>query len=293
MTTPKLMIIGDRINPGFKSTKELVDANNIAGLQALAVKQKEAGAAYLDVTIGPRAYADKKFLIEVLNAIQAAVDTPLCFDDPSAEIQEVCLKAYDSAKAGEKIPMMNSIADTRWELADLLKIRPFKVIMMSNERVENGVRRQNKTVDEIVTTVRRMAHDLLGRGCGITMDDLIVDVAISAISSDTEGRTRTTLEAIETIGKDPELKGIHISGGLTNLAAQLPAIQIDGKPLKAQLENAFLTLAIPRGFDTVLATPGRSFEILPDDNRVLQAFKEIISLDGIDALRRLRKLYTA
>ena len=51
-------MIGDRINPGFKSTKALMDAEDLPGVQALAVKQVEAGAGALDVTIGPRGSTD-------------------------------------------------------------------------------------------------------------------------------------------------------------------------------------------------------------------------------------------
>jgi len=61
--------------------------------------------------------------------------------------------------------------------------------------------------------------------------------------------------------------------------------------LKLSLENAFLTLAVPAGFDMMLTTPWKDYHLLDDDNRVFQAFQEIIALDGLDALRRLRKLY--
>ena len=39
MTAFNIAMIGDRINPGFKSTKTLVDNDDLDGLQALAVKQ--------------------------------------------------------------------------------------------------------------------------------------------------------------------------------------------------------------------------------------------------------------
>ena len=46
MTTPfDIALIGERINPGFKSTKALFDNQDIAGIQALAVKQAQAGAS--------------------------------------------------------------------------------------------------------------------------------------------------------------------------------------------------------------------------------------------------------
>ena len=107
-----------------------------------------------------------------------------------------------------------------------------------------------------------------GGDYGLSMDDIIVDVAISALASDTEGLTRASLRTVEMIGRDPDLKGIHMSGGLTDLAARLPIIEIDGAPLRVQLESAFLTLAMPHGFDVVLATPGRAYRILGEDSTV-------------------------
>ena len=70
-------MIGDRINPGFKSTKLLLDNEDLPGIQALAVRQFEAGASALDVTIGPREATDPEFLAKVVRAIQAAVSVPL------------------------------------------------------------------------------------------------------------------------------------------------------------------------------------------------------------------------
>ena len=69
-------IIGDRINPGFKSTKVLFDNDDIAGIQALAVKQVEAGAKYLDVNVGARGETDAALVAKVTRAIQAAVTVP-------------------------------------------------------------------------------------------------------------------------------------------------------------------------------------------------------------------------
>ena len=40
-----LIVVGDRINPGFKSVRTLVDNNDIPGIQALAIKQVEAARA--------------------------------------------------------------------------------------------------------------------------------------------------------------------------------------------------------------------------------------------------------
>ena len=113
----------------------------------------------------------------------------------------------------------------------------------------------------------------------------------SDLVADTAGMNREALAAIGLIGSDPELKGIHISGGLSNIAQQLPPKAADGSELKLQLECAFLTLARPLGMDTVLATPWRAFQMLPEDNYVLGVFKQVLQASGTDALRQARKLY--
>jgi cobalamin-dependent methionine synthase I len=290
MTSPNLIIIGERINPGFRSTKALFDNEDINGIQELAVRQKEAGASYLNVNIGRKTMDAPEFMVEIIEAIQAVVDIPLSFDSPSAAIQELCLKAYDREKAGGAKPILNSVAESRWELVQLTRIQPFKIILMASERVEDGVSKANKFSKEVATVAKRMTHKLVSQH-GFDLDDIIIDVSISALAVDMEGLTKMAIEGIKLIGLDPELKGVHMSGGLSNLGQQLPAKGTNGTPLKLQLENAFLTLVVPYGFNMVLGTPWRNYQLLPEDDIFLQSFKAIVELKGIDAMRSVVKLY--
>lgn len=284
-----IAMIGDRINPGFKPTRVLVDNHDIAGLQALAVRQVESGASYLDVTIGPRAFDDHGYLTETVHALQAAVTTPLCFDYPDRTLQEVCFKAYDWARGGSAL--INSITEQRWEIMDLYKdYGPFKVIVMASERMEDGVAKQNKTAEEIAGTAKRAALRLQG-DYGMALGDIYIDVSVSAVVADTGGLHRATLDAVHRLHSDPELKGLHIMGGLTNIGQQLPPKAADGSDLKLALECAFLTLAVPLGFDAILCTPWRDYQPLPADNYVLKAYKNILEQTGSNALRAVRKLY--
>ncbi len=288
-----IKIIGERINPGFKSTKALFDNEDIPGIQALAVKQVEAGARWLNVNIGARALTDASFMARVIRAIQEVVTAPLSFDFPSAAVQEICLKTYDRERAGGALPIVNSITEHRWDLMDLHKpLGPFKVILMASERVEDGVAKGNNTAEEIYTTARRGALRLVN-DYGMTMDDIFIDMSISAIIADTTGLNRATLDAIRLIGADPELKGIHMMGGLSNIGQQMPPKAVDGSSLKHALECAFLTLAVPMGFDAVLGAAGRGYAPLPEDNYVLMAYKNFLEQSGSNALRAVRKFYKA
>jgi cobalamin-dependent methionine synthase I len=288
----QLNILGERINPGFKSTKALFDNEDLPGIQELAVKQVEAGAFALNVNVGTRAKSDPQFMAEVIRAIQAVVSVPLSFDFPNAEVQEICLKCYDQDKAGGELPIINSIAETRWDLMDLQKIRPFRVILMGTERQEDGVAIPNKTGEEIAATAKRATQRLV-REHGMKISDVFVDISVSALIADTTGMTRATLDGIRMIGSDPELKGINISGGLSNIGQQLPVLAADGSKLKEQLEFAFLTLAVPMGMNTVLGTPWRGYQQLSEDNFVLQTLTEFIELTGSKALRQVRRFYKA
>ena len=291
-----ILIIGERINPGFKSTKALFDNSDIPGIQALAVKQAEAGASWLNVNIGARALTDTEWMATVIRAIQEVTTVPLSFDFPSKKVQEACLQAYDPAKAQGALPLVNSITEHRWDLMELYGPYRFKVILMASERVEavNGamIAKGNKSADEIYGTARRCALRLMN-DYGMPADDIIVDMSVSAIIADTEGLNRSTVEAIRLIGQDPALKGVHMMGGLSNIGQQLPPKAVDGSDLKHALECAFLTLTVPLGFDTVLGTPWRGYEVLPADHYVLATYQNFLQQTGSNALRAVRKFYKA
>lgn len=288
-----IRIIGERINPGFKSTKRLFDESDLAGIQALAVKQVDAGASWLNINIGARARTDAGFMAETIRAIQDVVNVPLSFDFPSAQVQEVCLKSYDRARANGAPPIVNSVTEHRWDLMNLHeRYGPFQVILMASERVEDGVAKSNRTADEIYLTARRCALRLC-RDYGLTMDDVFIDISVSAIIADTKSLNRSTLDAIKLIGADPDLTGLHMMGGLSNIGQQMPSKAVDGSDLKHSLECAFLTLAAPHGFDVILGTPWRHYQRLPEDNYVLTTYRNFLEQSGTDALRTVRKLYKA
>jgi 5-methyltetrahydrofolate--homocysteine methyltransferase len=291
-TSFPIRIIGERINPGFRSTKALFDQEDLPGLQALAVKQAEAGASALNVNVGARAQSDPAWMATVIRAIQDATDLPLSFDFPGQAVQRVCLQTYDVAKAGGRLPIVNSITEHRWDLMELHDEFRFQVIVMASERVQDGRALPNKTAEEIYTTARRAARRLIDEH-GIAPDDIFVDLSVSAIVADTERLNRSTLDAIALIGADPALEGVHKMGGLSNIGQQLPAKAADGSDLKHALECAFLTLAVPLGFDTVLGTPWRDYAPLPEDHHVLQTYRHFLEQSGSNALRAVRRLYKA
>lgn len=286
-----LKIIGERINPGFRSTKALFDNEDLPGIQALALRQAQAGATYLNVNAGTKALEQPQFFAEVVRCIQAVVDIPLSLDCPDLKVQAVALEAYDIDKAGGHKPIINSISESRWELGECLRVRPCKVILMSSEQRVDGRVVASRTGPDVRESARSMVRRLREAHPGMTNDDFLIDVSVCTLAADAEGMLPMALEGVGLIHGDPELAGVHIMGGLSNLAQHLPARGAHGEDLVHQLECAFLTVAMPLGFDTVLGTPWRGYELLPEDNFVLKQFRHIIGLRGSDALASVIDLY--
>ncbi|MCC7191196.1 MAG: dihydropteroate synthase [Phycisphaeraceae bacterium] len=291
MSISKLTLIGERINPGFASSKALLENRDIKGLQDLAVSQRAKGAHYLTINVGETASHDASFVREVIEAIQAVVDLPLSFDYPHASVQEVCLKTYDPGKARGRKPIVNSISELRWDMFDLLKIQPAKVVLMASERVEDGVEIANQSATEIAHTARQMAQRAMSNGHALAPDDIFIDVSLCPIATDTEGRTRRAIDSIQQIGSDPAMRGVHMLVGLSNLGVMLPKQALDGSKLSVKVESAFLTMTIPHGLDTILGTAGREYQMLPSDDFVLRGFAEAVASEGFETLTRIQELY--
>ena len=291
MAIPQLKIIGERINPGFKSSLALFENSDLKGIQDLAKKQVDNGACALNINIGERALKDAKFMADVIRAVQDVVSVPLSFDFPNKPVQKTCLEVYDQVKAGGAKPIVNSISELRWDMLELLDIRPFRILLMASERVENDRIIANKTAQEVYMTTKRMVEKILKTRKNICIDDIIVDVSVGPVSSDTEDLTKMAIDSIRSIGSDKDLKGIHMSVGLSNISIMLPNVGVDGTPLKPQVESAFLTLTVPYGLDYIIGTAGRNYELLPDDNRVLKIMKEAMEIGGFDALMKIQELY--
>lgn len=291
MSLPGLTIIGERINPGFAKSKAMLEKRDISALQELAMEQVQKGANYLTFNLGETLAQERGFVSDLIRALQEAVDVPLAFDYPHRSVQENCLRVYDPAKARGGKPIVNSISELRWEMLKLARIQPIRVVLMASERLVDGTERANRTAAEIAETAHRLVERVLEEAVGLSADDLLIDVSLCPLASDTEGQVKRALEAIELISKDASLRGVHVVVGLSNLGIMLPKQAKDGSVLSVKLESAFLTLAMRHGLDTILGTAGRKYEILGDDDFVFRGFKKALEFDGFEMLMALRELY--
>lgn len=290
MAIPGLTIIGESINDSVPSTKKLFDGDDLAGLLDLARSQDEKGAAWIDVNVGSRA---PEFMADLVRRIQSVTAKPLSIDTPDPAIAEAGLRAYDPDRAGGRRPVLNSISPLRLPMFDLYAVRPFIPILMASERYEPGAgcANANRTAEETRRTAQGLLEEAHRRIPGFANDQAIVDPGIAPVGSDCEGQLRRVLESLALIHGDPGFAGIHLSVGLSNFTVMLPSKTKAGAPVKGPLESAFLTLAMPRGLDTIIGSTVRKYELLPAGHPALCCLEEILKLEGIETLMRLKAFY--
>ncbi|RPI97035.1 MAG: hypothetical protein EHM31_14205 [Candidatus Aminicenantes bacterium] len=285
-----LTIIGESINDSVPSTKKLFDENDIPGLLELARSQDEKGAAWIDVNVGSRPPA---FMADLVRRIQSVTAKPLSVDTPDPAIAEAGLGAYELERTGGKRPILNSISPLRLQMFDLWAVRPFIPILMSSERFERGAScaNANRTAEETRQTARMLLEEARRRVPDFSNDQAIIDPGIAPIGSDCEGQLKRVLDSLALIHDDPFFAGVHMSVGLSNFTVMLPSKTKGGAPVKGPLESAFLTLAMPRGLDTIIGSTVRKYEILPAGHPALCCLEDILKLEGFDTLMRLKAFY--
>jgi cobalamin-dependent methionine synthase I len=290
MAIPGLTIIGESINDSVPSTKKLFDEDDVAGLLELARSQDEKGAAWIDVNVGLR---PPEFMADLVRRIQSVTAKPLSIDTPDPALAEAALRAYDLERAGGRKPILNSISPLRAVLFDLYAVRPFIPILMASERYEPGAGcgQANRTAEETRATARALLEEARRRIPGFTNDQAIVDPGIAPLGTDCEGQLKRVLDALALVHDDPFFAGVHLSVGLSNFTVMLPSKTKAGAPVKGPLESAFLTLAMPRGLDFIIGSTVRRYEILPAGHPALACLEDILGLEGVETLVRLREFY--
>jgi cobalamin-dependent methionine synthase I len=290
MSIAGLTIIGESINDSIPSTHELFEKNDIAGIVALAKFQAESGAAYIDVNIGLRSPG---FMADIVKKIQDHVSLPLSIDTPDPEIAAAGLEAYNPERAEKRKPILNSISQARLQMFDIYKKQPFIPILLVTEGSENsGDIKMNKTAEETYATAKVMMNIARERMNNVTNSELILDPGIMPIGSDSEGNFKRLINAIRFIHQDADLQNVNMSVGLSNFTVMLPSKCANGSPVKGPLESAFLTMAMPMGFNTIIGSVKRKYSLLAADHPAMQCLQDVLKLEGYDIIMRVMSFYS-
>ena len=231
----KFIVVGERIHcisPVIRKAMEEMDPKPIL---ERAKEQIEAGAAYLDVNIGPAEKNGPELMKWAVKLIQENFDNvPLCLDTVNTKAIEAGISVYNRSKGK---PIVNSAdAGDRIENIDLAAANDAICIALCSAA---GVPSDN---DE------RMAYcqQLLERGMerGMEAEDIWFDPLFLVV----KGMQEKQLEVLEFIKMLSDM-GFHSTGGLSNISNMMPA------RVRPIMDSAMIAMAMTNGLTSAIVNP--------------------------------------
>ena len=226
-----MILIGERINTGFKDIKQAVMDKDPAPLQEWARKQADAGASFLDVNLGAVS-AKPEDMCWMIETVQNAVDTPVCVDTNKVNILReaiaVCRPGAlinSTTAAPEKLDPMMAIAAEHGASIIGLAMDESGAPKNVDKRVENA------------GMILAKAMEL-----GMEPDRVFLDPIVMPLKF-MQDQATNILEAVRQfqLFSDPPP---HIVCGLSNIS--------NGTKHKGLINRTFLVMAIANGMDAAI-----------------------------------------
>lgn len=114
----KVAAIAESINIMGRRSGEGMKARNPAPIQEMAREESEAGAAWLDLNIGPARKDGAELMPWVVQTVEAVTDIPLCLDTTNSEAMAAGFRAVGNKTAA----IMNSISAQPERMAKLIPV---------------------------------------------------------------------------------------------------------------------------------------------------------------------------
>lgn len=226
-----MIIIGERINTGFKDIKQAVLDKNPAPLQEWAKVQAAAGATYLDVNLG--AVSGKpEDMCWMIEQVQSVVETPISIDTNKVAIVKEAIKAC------KKPPLLNSTTSAKEKLDPFIEIAAtYHASMIGLAMDESGSAKESSKRVECAGLIAAAWMD-----AGLPMDRLFLDPIVMPLKF-MQDQTKEFMDAARQFQMlaDP---APNISCGLSNISSK--AIE------KKLINRTFLVMAIACGVNATI-----------------------------------------
>ena len=244
-----MLIVGEQINTSRKRIAEAVEKRDASFIGKVAQSQAYAGAHYIDVNAGTFLEKEAECLCWLVEAVQSAVDLPLCLDSPNPDALIAAIEHHN----GE--PMINSISLEKDRFSALLPVAvdyPCRVVALCMAETSMPT-----TVEQRVTVGSELIQKLTGQG--IPMEKIYVDPLVQPVSVDTR-MSIAILDAIRNIMND--FPGVNTICGLSNISFGLPSRRLINRNFLALCMAYGLSAAILDPCDTELMSTLLTIEML-------------------------------
>ena len=230
------VLIGERINPfGKGPLKEAMKSGDMEPIRREALKQAEAGADILIVSVATFGIDEVAVFPQVAQTVKETVDLPLCLESRNPQALEKALAL------GLGKPIISSVTGEDLLLESILPlVKQYGTALVAMASGGVGVPKLPQQRLEI-------ARHILERtaGLGIPPEDLLLD-CLAESSAVNDKAVLTTLETLETVKRET---GVNLVLGASNVSF--------GLPNRLAVNAVFLALAIRAGLNCAIVDAAR------------------------------------
>ena len=234
-----MYIIGENIHIISPAVKEALKERNAEYFKEAAIKQVEAGAACVDLNLGPRKKDWEEVFPWMVQTVESVVDVPLCIDTTNVNGMEAALKTITKAQ-----PILNSTsaeAERLEKVPELAKKYNTKLIALTLEKSGIPVASDDRVNIALEKLIPRCLE------LDFPIEDLIIDPLVLTVSGCQEFCPEL-IEAVRTIqyAWDPPPM---ISIGLSNVSNAVPTAN---RPL---INSVYCAMVMGAGLKMMIANP--------------------------------------
>ncbi|MCR5508980.1 MAG: homocysteine S-methyltransferase family protein [Lachnospiraceae bacterium] len=230
------MIVGERINPtGKKKLQEELRNGSFEMVHDFAVSQDEDGASFLDINVGMSGIDEKEVMLTAIEEVTTHVSLPLVIDSSHIDVIEQALRRYPGRA------LINSISYEKVKFDNLLPIAKkygamFILLPLSDEGLPGSLEEKKEIINRIIERADELE---------IPRNNIIVDGLVATVGAN----KKAAIETLETIRYCKEELSLPTVIGLSNISFGLPE--------RANVNSAFLNLAIQSGLTMAISNPSQ------------------------------------
>lgn len=237
-----MLVIGENISVVARTVGKAIADRDPEPVIKLAREQRDAGADYIDVNIGPATRNGEETMQWIVRTIQGEIDLPLALDTKNTGAIEAGLEVH-KGKA-----MINSVTGDQDKLDILMPMAAkYNAGIVGIALTEKGV---PPDVDSRVEIVMNIVNSALEHN--VPMENLYLDSIVLPVAVLQE-QVHNCIEALKVFKQLKDLMGLpgepKTIVGLSNVSQSSP------QQLKSLINRTYLLILLSHGLDSAIVDP--------------------------------------
>jgi 5-methyltetrahydrofolate--homocysteine methyltransferase len=230
------VLIGERINPfGKGPLKEAMISGDMEPIRQEAIKQVEAGADILIISVAAFGIDESATLPRIAEEVIKTVDVPLCLESRNPAALEKALQL------GCGKPIISSITGEDSMLEQILPlVRKYNTAFVALASDSSGIPNNAARRLEIITHIVEKAKE-----AGIGPEDILAD----CVAESSAVNNMAVIITLETMKMVKQMWGLNLILGASNVSFGLPDRMV--------INAVFLSLAVQGGLTSAIVNAAR------------------------------------